>query len=142
MRDVSSNHGFGLIEAVVSVFVTAVGVLAVAALMMLGTRMQTNSRNSSAAIMLVAAELERIRTLATTAPERADGGSLTANVANHFAVRGATTIRWQISNKPNLCAPIGGVAGGVLECAKDIAVVGISPNGQAIRPQYNSMLWR
>jgi hypothetical protein len=34
------------------------------------------------------------------------------------------------------------VAGAVLECAKDISVIGISPNGQSIRPRYNSVLWR
>jgi Tfp pilus assembly protein PilV len=142
MQELQREEGFGLVEAVVSTFITAVGVLSVATLFMVGTQMQAAARNSSSAIMLVEAELERIRTLATTAPERADGGSLTANVANHFAVRGNTIIRWQITNKPTLCAPVGGIAGAVIECSKDIAVIGFSPNGQSIRPQYNSVLWR
>jgi hypothetical protein len=142
MRDFGSTDGFGLVEAVFSTLITAVGVLSVAALFMVGTRMQQNARNSSAAIMLVAAELERIRTMPTTSLERADGGELDEDFPDHFVVRNGTTIRWRITDKPDLCAPIGGVPGGVLECAKDIEVIGISPNGQSIRPQYNSVLWR
>ena len=142
MQGVSSSEGFGLIEAVFSTLITMVGVLGISALFVIGVRMQANARDSSTAIMLVEAELERIRTLPTTAPERADGGSLTEDRPLHFVVRGVTTIRWEITNKPTLCAPMGGVAGGVIECAKDIAVVGTSPNGQSIRPRYNSVLWR
>jgi Tfp pilus assembly protein PilV len=142
MRNFTSENGFGLIEAVTSTLITMVGVLSVAALFMVGSRMQSAATSSSGAVGLAAAELERIRTLATSAAERSNGGDLTANVQNHFATRGRTTLRWQITQKDTLCAPIGGVPGAAIECAKDIVVVAISPNGHAIRAQLTGILWR
>lgn len=137
-----SESGFGLVEAMVATFVTAIGVLSVATLFMTGARMQHNATSGSQAVGLVAAELERIRTLANSAAERADGGSLTQNVTNHNALRGTTRIRWRIVNKPLLCAPVGGVPGGTPECAKDIEIVAISNNEQAVTPVVTSVLFR
>lgn len=142
-RSSAPDAGFGLLEALISTFVTAVGVLSVAALFMIGARLQANATDGSNAVGLATWELERIRTLAPTAPERADGGSLTADVADHFVVRGRTTLRWTITNKPNACAPIGGVPGAAAECAKDIVVTAITPtNGQAVAPRVTSILFR
>lgn len=142
MRNFTSESGFGLVEALTATLITMTGVLSVAGLFMIGARMQSAATNSSSAVGLAAAEFERIRTLATSAPERANGGDLTSNVANHFAIRGRTTLRWTIAPKNTLCAPIGGVPGAALECASDIVVVAISPNGHAIRAQLTGILWR
>jgi Tfp pilus assembly protein PilV len=138
----SGESGFGLVEALVATVITAIGVLSVAVLMMVGARLQQNSRAGSNSWALVTAEIERIRTLAPTNAQRADGGSLTANVANHSAMRGTTTLRWVITNKPTACAPVGGVAGAPIECAKDISVVAITNNSLAIRAQVDSVLFR
>lgn len=142
MRNLRSDNGFGLVEALTATLITMTGVLSVAGLFMIGARMQSAATNSSGAVGLAAAEFERIRTLATTAPERANGGALTSNVASHFAMRGTTTLRWTITPKNTLCAPIGGVPGAATECAKDLVVVAISPNSHAIRAQLTGILWR
>jgi Tfp pilus assembly protein PilV len=142
MRNFRSESGFGLVEATVATLMTMTGVLSVAVLFMVGSRMQSAATNSSSAVGLAAAELERVRMLAPSAAERANGGSLTANQQNHFAIRGRTTVRWQITQKATLCAPIGGVPGATLECAKDLAVVAISPDGHALQAQLTGILWR
>ena len=145
----SGESGFGLVEALIATVITAIGVLSVAVLMMVGARLQQNSRAGSNSWALVTAEIERIRTLAPTNPQRANGGSLGANVLNHSAMRGTTTLRWVITDKldpgtglPALCAPVGGVEGAPLECARNISVVAITPNSQAIRAQVDSVLFR
>ena len=138
----SGESGFGLVEALIATVITAIGVLSVAVLMMVGARLQQNARAGSNSWALVTAEIERIRTLAPTNPQRADGGSLTNNVVNHSAMRGTTTLRWVITDKPDACAPVGGVQGAPLECAKNISVVAITPNTQAIRAQVDSVLFR
>ena len=137
-----SESGFGLVEATVATFVTAIGVLSVATLLMTGARMQHNATSGSQAVGLVGAELERIRTLPPSAAERTDNGSLTADVPNHFVVRGTTRIRWQIANKATLCAPIGGVPGAPNECAKDIQIRAVSDNEQAVSPTLTGVLFR
>jgi hypothetical protein len=146
----SGESGFGLVEALVATVITATGVLSVAALMAVGARMQQNSKNGSNSWALVTAEIERIRTLAPTNPQRGNGGSLTNSFdPNHSAIRGTTTLRWVISDKVDpvtgllgLCAPVGGVEGAPLECAKNISVVAITTDTQAIRAQVDSVLFR
>jgi len=138
----SGESGFGLVEALIATVITAIGVLSVAVLMMVGARLQQNSRAGSNSWALVTAEIERIRTLAPTNPQRANGGSLGANTLNHSAMRGTTTLRWVITDKLDTCAPVGGVQGAPMECAKNISVVAITPNSQAIRAQVDSVLFR
>ena len=94
------DSGFGLVEALVATFITAVGVLSVAGLFLVGIRMQAIARAGSTAWAVATAEVERIRTLAPTAAERLDGGSLTAPEVDHWAQRGRLTVRWRIANKP------------------------------------------
>jgi|SRR5688572_4334893 hypothetical protein len=142
MRNFKSESGFGIAEAAVATLITMLGVLSVAALFIVGTRMQSAATNGSAAVGLATAELERIRMLAPSALERQIGGLLTDDAPDHFAKRGQTTVRWKIDPKPGLCAPIGGVPGATSECARDIAVVAISPNGHAIQAQLTGILWR
>jgi Tfp pilus assembly protein PilV len=141
-NSIHSESGFGIVEAVTATLITMAGVLSVAALFMVGSRMQSVATNSSSAVGLAAAELERIRTLAPSALERGIGGLLTENSPNHWATRGRTIVRWQISEKNTLCAPIGGVPGAASECARDVVVVAISPNGLAIQARLTGILWR
>ena len=136
------DSGFGLVEALVATFITAVGVLSVAGLFLVGIRMQAIARAGSTAWAVATAEVERIRTLAPTAAERLDGGSLTAPAVDHWAQRGRLTVRWRIANKPDACAPIGGVPGAPVECAKDLQLIAISPDAQAIQARIDSVLFR
>jgi hypothetical protein len=88
------------------------------------------------------AEVERLRMMPPSQPERANGGSLTANVADHFVVRGTTTLRWTIADGPT-CGPnqwLGAAA--PVECTKIITVVGIGQNNRAMTPRIVSQLWR
>jgi Tfp pilus assembly protein PilV len=136
------DSGFGLVEALVATFITAVGVLSVAGLFLVGIRMQAIATAGSTAWAVATAEVERIRTLAPTAAERLDGGSLTVPEANHWAQRGRLTVRWRIANKADACAPIGGVPGAPVECAKDLQLIAISPDAQAIQARIDSVLFR
>jgi Tfp pilus assembly protein PilV len=142
MRNLKSESGFGIAEAAVATLITMAGVLSVAGLFLVGTRMQSAATNSSGAVGLATAELERVRLLAPTAAEREDGGELTSDEPDHFATRGQTTVRWKITEKEDLCAPIGGVPGAALECAREIVVVAISPNSHAISAKLTGILWR
>lgn len=134
MRNFKTESGFGLVEAVVATLMTMVGVLSVAVLFMVGARMQANATTSSGSVGLATAELERIRMLAPSAGDRALG--------EHTAPRGLTTVKWTITRKDDLCAPIGGVPGATPECARDIVVVATTKNGQAIQAQLRGILWR
>jgi Tfp pilus assembly protein PilV len=139
----SGESGVGLVEALIATFITAVGVLSVAGLFLVGVRMQANATAGSTAWAVATAELERIRTLAPTAAERIDGGTLTGvPEANHWAQRGRLMVRWRIENKANACAPIGGVPGAPTECAKNIQLIAISPNAHAIQARIDSVLFR
>lgn len=136
------DSGFGLVEALVATFITAIGVLSVAGLFLVGIRMQAIATAGSTAWAVATAEVERIRTLAPTAAERLDGGSLTVPESNHWAQRGRLIVRWRIANKADACAPIGGVPGAPVECAKDLQLIAISPDAQAIQARIDSVLFR
>ena len=142
LRTTPGDSGFGLVEALVATFITAVGVLSVAGLFLVGVRMQASATAGSTAWAVATAEVERIRTLAPTAAERLDGGSLTAPEQDHWAQRGRLIVRWRIANKPDACAPIGGVPGAPTECAKDLQLVAIPSDRQAIQARIDSVLFR
>jgi Tfp pilus assembly protein PilV len=137
-----NDAGFSLIESVISVAVVASGVLGVATLFIMGTGLQLNARDNTTAINLAVAETERLRMLPRTAAERTDGGSLTTNVANHFAVRGTTTLRWTIADGPACGIITWAGAGGVVECTKVMTTVGVSPNNRSMTPQIVTQVWR
>ena len=139
---IDRESGFGLVEALVATFITAIGVLSVAGLFLVGVRMQSSASAGSTAWAVATAEVERIRTLAPTAAERLDGGDLTTPQQNHWAQRGRLIVRWRIANKPNACAPVGGVAGAATECAKDLQLIAITPDAQAIQARIDSVLFR
>jgi prepilin-type N-terminal cleavage/methylation domain-containing protein len=137
-----TDAGFTLVETLIAMVITAVGVLGVATLFVVGTKGQVTARDSSRAVLLATAELERIRMLPVSAPERANGGSLTTDVAAHFAVRGQTTVRWTVADGP-ACGPVTWAGpGGPVECTKDIAVVAVPTNNQARTIRIDARLWR
>jgi Tfp pilus assembly protein PilV len=137
-----NDAGFSLIESVISVAVVASGVLGVATLFIMGTGLQLNARDNTVATSLVVAEVERLRMLPPSNIERANGGSLTANAANHFAVRGTTTLRWTVADGP-ACGPVqwaGPTA--PVECTKVVTIVGLGQNNRAMTPRIVTQLWR
>jgi Tfp pilus assembly protein PilV len=137
-----NDAGFSLIESVISVAVVASGVLGVATLFIMGTGLQLNARDSTVAINLVVAEVERLRMLPPSNVQRANGGSLTTNGANHFAVRGTTTLRWTVADGP-ACGPVQWAgAGAPVECTKVVTIVGIGQNNRAMTPRIVTQLWR
>lgn len=137
-----TQSGFGLAEMLIATAIGAFGLAAVAALIGYGVQLQGNARASTLGVNLAVAELERLRALPRTSPERADGGSLTADVANHFALRGRTNVRWVIANGPG-CGPAAwaGPAAPV-ECAKTITVVAAPLDVLAAPTTVTGMLWR
>jgi prepilin-type N-terminal cleavage/methylation domain-containing protein len=136
------DAGFSLIESLVSVAIVAGGVLGVATLFVAGTSLQVNARDSTTALNLVIAEVERLRMLPPTAVERGNGGSLTANTANHFVVRGTTTLRWTVADGP-ACGPFQWAgAAAPIECVKIVTVVGVGQNNRAMTPRITTQLWR
>lgn len=136
------DAGFTLIESVMSLAIIATGTLGVATLMVLGTTMQLSARQNTQAMQMAVAELERIRQLPTAALERTNGGSLTANVANHFVVRNDVTVRWRIANGPACGPAVWAGAAGTVECTRVITVVGIPRVAIAGAPQITAQTWR
>lgn len=136
------DDGFTLVEVLISLVITVIGVVGVISLFIVGTEGQVNARDSSRSVQLAVAELERIRMLPTTHPERADGGSLSANSTDHFVVRGRTTLRWRIQNGP-ACGPTtwSGPSSPV-ECTKLIEIVAIPGNSRARPIRIDARLWR
>src|SRR5690606_32682794 len=108
-----------------SLAVIVTGTLGVATLFVVGTSLSISARDNTTATQLAIAEVERIRMLPMAAPERANGGSLTANTTNHFVVRGDTTLRWVIANGPACGPAVWAGAAGTVECTRVITVVGV-----------------
>lgn len=136
------DAGFSLIESLISIAVIATGTLGVATLFVVGTGLQISARDSTTTTQLAVAEVERIRMLPVSAAERANGGSLTANVANHFAVRGTTTLRWVIANGPACGPSVWAGPAAPVECTRIITVVGVPQNRRSMSPQLITQLWR
>ncbi len=77
------QSGFTLIECLVAMVITTIGLLAVAGLIAVGIRLQTESRDAISANSLAKAKIEELQNYAPTATQRARGGSLTSNVASY-----------------------------------------------------------
>lgn len=139
----TSDSGFTLVEALVSTAIAAVALVGLASLLATGAEMQTQSRDSSMATNLAQAQLERLRMTDRAFPERQNGGSLAANVAPYFVVRGQTTIRWTIADGPACGVPTWTGATGAVECAKLVTVVAFTTNEpRASRATIRGMIWR
>jgi Tfp pilus assembly protein PilV len=134
-----SPSGFSLAETLVAAAIAAFGLAGIAALIGTGVQLQSNARESTIGVNLAVAELERIRALPMTSLERAVGGSLTANQANHFAVRGTTTVRWVITNGPACGTPAWST---VADCALEVTVTAIPQNVLAAPSRVAGMMWR
>jgi len=141
-RDVDTEAGFTLVEALISTVITMVGVLAIATVFIYGIRLQSGASDGSRAMNLAVAELERLRMLPVSAAERADGGSLTANQADHFVIRNNITVRWTVADG-RACGP-SLWAGPTLpvECTKDVSIVALAPNTFAVQASIDGQLWR
>lgn len=138
----SRQSGFSLTEMLIATAIGAFGLAAVAALIGHGIQLQANARRSTIGVNLAVAELERLRMLPTTSVERSNGGSLTANVADHFAVRGTTTIRWVVADGPACGAVSWAGPGGPVECAKLITVTALPNTTLAARATIQGQVWR
>jgi prepilin-type N-terminal cleavage/methylation domain-containing protein len=96
-----TDRGFSLVECLVAMVITTVGLLASAQLIVVGVRLQTESRDVSAANSFARAKIEELANYSPTAAQRARGGSLTSNTANYNDVPDARyTRRWLIETSP------------------------------------------
>ena len=77
------QSGFTLIECLIAMVITTVGLLAVAGLMAVGIRLQTDSRDAISANSLAKAKIEELQNYTPTVTQRARGGSLTSNIASY-----------------------------------------------------------
>jgi len=99
-RTTSRAAGFSLVEVLVAMVVTVICVLGVALLILYGTRLGTAARQAAITTSLARAEIERLRVVPRTEPERQTGGSLAADVAGHFRHQGRLTSRWMVRPGP------------------------------------------
>ena len=82
-EDKTGQNGFSLIECLIAMVITTVGLLAVAGLIGIGVRLQTESRDAITANDFARAKIEELQTYAPTAAQRTRGGSLTSDVTNY-----------------------------------------------------------
>lgn len=95
------QSGFTLIECLIAMVITTVGLLSVAGLISIGIRLQTESRDAILAGSLARAKVEELQNYAPTASQRVRGGSLTANISNYNdSPDSRYTRRWQIETYP------------------------------------------
>jgi len=94
------DAGFSLVEVLVAMVVTVVCLLGVALLILYGTRLGSASRQAAVATALARAEIERLRVMPRSEPERQTGGSLSRDVAGHFRREGRLTSRWVVAAGP------------------------------------------
>lgn len=95
--------GFSLVECLLAMMITMVGVIAVAALFANAVRLQMFARDVTLASALGRAKLEELRLISPTATNstRAVGGSLTSNVLYHYDQPNTRfTRRWVVAAGP------------------------------------------
>jgi hypothetical protein len=142
-KNVSANDsGFSLTEALVSTLIATGGLLATVVLFASGARLQLNATNSSTGVAQAVGAVERLRALPVNAPERANGGSLDANVPTYFTPVDRATIRWTIADGPACGAVSWAGITPVVECAKHLTVVAVPANPQAVTVRLEALLWR
>lgn len=106
LKKVSGQQaGFTLIECVIAMVITMIGVLATVALMAVGVRMQVVARDSTAGNAYARAKIEQLQNYSHTATQRcppavgASCGSTTSDVTNYNdVVDGRYRRRWLIEN--------------------------------------------
>jgi len=125
--------GFTLIECLIAMVITLVGLLAVAELMVVGVRLQTESRDATAATALARAKIEELQNYAPAAVQRVRGGSLTTNVLNYNDAPDARfQRRWLIETNPT--------DAGVPSGTQRITVVIVANQGVRIPPVQLAVL--
>jgi len=97
----TNNKGFSLIECMVAMVITVIGLSAVLGLVVSALNLQTYSRDSNAANSIAKTKIEQLRNFNAAAAERDRGGSLTANVLNYNDTPDPRFLRrWQIEEFP------------------------------------------
>jgi prepilin-type N-terminal cleavage/methylation domain-containing protein len=95
------QRGSTLIECLIAMVITTVGLLAAAGLIGVGIRLQTESRDAIAANALARAKIEELQNYLPSAAARARGGSLTTNVNSyHDSPDTRFRRRWLIETRP------------------------------------------
>ena len=98
-----SDKGFTLVEVLVSLVVLSVGLLSVSGMIVYGVRQQSFSRDVTVMNSMARAKIERLRVTEPGNVERANGGDLNSNVADHFDTPPGTTgfvRRWVLATGP------------------------------------------
>ncbi len=96
------QKGFSLIECLIAMVITTVGLLAVAGLIAIGIRLQTDSRDAITATSLAKAKTEELQNYSPTSSQRIRGGSSTTNVTNYNDLPDDRfRRRWQIEEYPS-----------------------------------------
>jgi prepilin-type N-terminal cleavage/methylation domain-containing protein len=95
------QRGFSLIECLITMVITTIGLLAVVSLIAVGISLQTESRDATTANSFARAKMEELQNYAPTATQRARGGSLTSDVSNYNDAPDVRyRRRWQIETYP------------------------------------------
>lgn len=100
----SDQRGFTLVEATVATLIFTVGLVAVAQLLAISTRMHWIGRDSAQAARLAQDKVEELMKMNfTTGPAVQIGGALDANSPDHFDVPpdSGYTRRWQVAPGPS-----------------------------------------
>jgi len=80
----SDDRGFTLIEVLVATCILTIALVSIAELMAITLRMQMLGRNQTSATRLAQDKIDELMTMNFTTASLSLGGSLTADVANHF----------------------------------------------------------
>jgi prepilin-type N-terminal cleavage/methylation domain-containing protein len=109
----NNDRGFTVIEVLVAMVILTVGLVSMAELMAVTLRLQQLGRNQTAATRLAQDKIDELMSQnwggAAPSAQLAVGGSLTADVANHFDIpptfAGSTALsyrrRWVVTNGPD-----------------------------------------
>ena len=92
-----SQDGFSLLEVLIAMFITIVGVTAVAMMIAYGVGLQVLSRDSTMGNALAREKIEELRVTDRSHASLAVGGNLNSNVANYFDTSGGFTRRWLVA---------------------------------------------
>jgi Tfp pilus assembly protein PilV len=122
-----NDEGLGLIEVLVAMGIFVVAILGAATMIVYAMRLQSQSMNLTNTRATATRQIEELRVLHIDNPQRTVGGSLTADVANHFVTTPDFTIRWVIVVGP--------------ANTKDITVRVIPTNPRFQPVEVRGMLW-
>ena len=109
-RERASERGFSMIEALIAMSVLTFGLISVVGISAYISRANSTSNTISVLAATAQDQIDLLRSVIWTNasdrdPRLAVGGSLTANVTNHFVIRedtpaGNIIVRWQVTAGP------------------------------------------